>query len=79
MKKTDLLEWLKRNFNLSESIFTGDSMHDAEIFPLMTYSIAPASAFYLAREKADFVTSHRAGEGAVAEACLHIIDKFFKL
>lgn len=71
------LEWLKKNFDLLESVFMGDSMHDAEIFPLMGYSIAPASAFYLAREKANFVTSHKAGEGAVAEACLHIIDKFF--
>lgn len=74
----DRLEWLKKNFNLKESIFMGDSMHDAKIFPLMGYSIAPASAFYLAREKASFVTTHKAGEGAVAEACLHIIERFFK-
>jgi 3-deoxy-D-manno-octulosonate 8-phosphate phosphatase (KDO 8-P phosphatase) len=53
-------------------------MYDAEIFGKMGYSIAPASAFYLALEKADFVTTHRAGEGAVGEACLHIIQKFFK-
>ncbi len=72
------LEWLKKNFNLKESIFMGDSMHDAKIFDHMAYSIAPANAFYLAKEKASFVTTHRAGEGAVAEACLHIIDKFFK-
>lgn len=74
----DRLEWLKNNFDLKESIFMGDSMHDAEIFPLMAYSIAPASAFYIALEKASYVTRHRAGEGAVGEACLHIIDKFFK-
>ena len=72
------LDWLKKNFNLEESIFMGDSLHDAEIFPLMGYSIAPASAFYPALERASFVTRHRAGEGAVGEACLHIIEKFFK-
>ncbi len=71
------LEWLKKNFNLEESVFMGDSMHDAEIFSHMGYSIAPANAFYLAREKASFVTEHRSGEGAVAEACLHIKNKFF--
>lgn len=70
-------EWLKKNFDLKESVFMGDSMHDAEIFPHMGYSIAPGSAFYLARDKADFITKHRAGEGAVAEACLHLIKKFF--
>ncbi|MEK7148087.1 MAG: HAD hydrolase family protein [Patescibacteria group bacterium] len=71
------LEWLNKNFDLRESIFMGDSMHDAEIFGYMGYSIAPANAFYLARDKADFVTTHRSGEGAVAEACLHIKNKFF--
>ena len=72
------LDWFKKNFNLAETIYMGDGMHDAEIFSNVSYSIAPASAFYLAREKASFVTTHKAGEGAVAEACLHIKDKFFK-
>ena len=72
------LEWLKNNFNLEESIFMGDSMHDAEIFPAVGYSIAPANAFYLACDKANFVTRHKAGEGAVAEACLHVLEKFFQ-
>lgn len=74
----DRLDWLKKNFNLAETIYMGDGIHDAAIFDHVAYSIAPANAFYLARDKADFVTSHRAGEGAVAEACLHIIEKFFK-
>jgi 3-deoxy-D-manno-octulosonate 8-phosphate phosphatase (KDO 8-P phosphatase) len=74
----DRLSWLEKNFDLKESVFMGDSMHDAEIFGKMGYSIAPASAFYLALEKADFVTTHRAGEGAVGEACLHLIQEFFK-
>jgi 3-deoxy-D-manno-octulosonate 8-phosphate phosphatase (KDO 8-P phosphatase) len=78
VSEEERVKWLKKNFKLEESVFMGDSMHDAEIFPLMGYSIAPASAFYLAKEKASFVTSHRAGEGAVAEACLHILEKFFK-
>lgn len=73
----DRLGWIKNKFNLEESIFMGDSMHDAEIFPLMGYSIAPCSAFYKAIEKARYVTKHKAGEGAVGEACLHIIEKFF--
>ncbi|MDO8424105.1 MAG: HAD hydrolase family protein [bacterium] len=78
VSEEERLTWLEKNFKLEESIFMGDSMHDAEIFGRMGYSIAPASAFYLARNKASFVTTHRAGEGAVAEACLHILEKFFK-
>lgn len=72
------LEWFKKNFDLAETIYMGDGMHDAEIFGHVGYSIAPGSAFYLAKEKADFVTTHKAGEGAVAEACLHIKDNFFR-
>ena len=72
------LSWLKKNFNLKESIYMGDGIHDAEIFKHVAYRIAPASAFYKAKEKANFVTRSNAGEGAVAEACLHIIDKFFE-
>lgn len=75
--EAERLEYLKKNFKLEESIFMGDSLHDSEIFPFMGYSIAPASAFYPALEKASYVTRHKAGEGAVGEACLHIIEKFF--
>jgi 3-deoxy-D-manno-octulosonate 8-phosphate phosphatase (KDO 8-P phosphatase) len=77
VSERDRLGWLEKKFDLKESVFMGDSMHDAEIFGKMGYSIAPASAFYLALEKADFVTTHRAGEGAVGEACLHLLKKFF--
>jgi 3-deoxy-D-manno-octulosonate 8-phosphate phosphatase (KDO 8-P phosphatase) len=73
----DRLGWLEKNFDLTETAFMGDSMHDAEIFKHVAYSIAPATAFYKALDGADYVTKHRAGEGAVAEACLHIKEKFF--
>ena len=76
--EAERLSWLKKNFDLSQSIYMGDGIHDATIFEHVAYSIAPANAFYLAKDKAQFVTSHRSGEGAVAEACLHIIKKFFK-
>ena len=71
------LIWMKKNFNLAECAYMGDGINDAAIFDHVAYSIAPANAFYLARDKADFVTTHRSGEGAVAEACLHLIKKFF--
>lgn len=74
----DRLSWLKENFNLSKTIYMGDGIYDARIFSNVFYSIAPANAFYIAKKNADFVTKTKAGEGAVAEACLHIIKKFFK-
>jgi len=73
------LSWLQKNFNLRESVYMGDGIYDAIIFDYVGYSIAPANAFYLARDKADFVTNTRAGEGAVAEACLHLMEKFLEI
>ena len=71
------LAWLQQHVDLSTCVYMGDGMHDAEIFDHVAYSIAPADAFYLAREKATFVTKAKAGEGAVAEACLHLLKTFF--
>ena len=76
VSEEDRLLWLQENFDLKECIYMGDGMHDAEIFKYMGYSIAPQNAFYLAREKADYVTKTKSGEGAVAEACLHVLKKF---
>lgn len=73
----DRLTWMKDNFDLSKTIYMGDGIYDAEIFDHVGYSIAPANAFINARKKADFVTKTKSGEGAVAEACLHILKKFF--
>lgn len=71
------LGWLKDNFDLENSVYMGDGIFDAEIFKHVAYSIAPGNAFYLAKNNANYTTESRSGEGAVAEACLHIIEKFF--
>lgn len=77
IKEEERLEWMKKNFDLSKTIYMGDGIYDSFIFKYVKYSIAPNSAFYMAKESADFVTRHNAGEGAVAEACIHLLDKFF--
>ena len=42
------------------------------------YSIAPNNADQLCKKYANFVTK-RSGDRAVAEACVHIPKKFFKI
>jgi len=79
VSESSRLSWLQKNFDLKESAYIGDGIYDAIIFDYVGYSIAPANAFYLARNKADFVTQTRSGEGAVAEACLHLMEKFLEL
>jgi len=72
------LEWLKKNFDLSHCVYMGDGIFDAQAFNYVAYSIAPANAFFLAKKEAQYVTEARSGEGAVAEACWHVIENFFE-
>lgn len=71
------MEWIREHFDPEETIYMGDGIFDPLVFKHVAYSIAPANAFYKTKEAADFVTDARGGEGAVAEACLHILEKFF--
>ena len=73
------VKWMEDNgFEPKESIYMGDGIFDAIVFDKVAYSIAPANAFYIVRKKADFVTESVGGNSAVAEACLHILEKFFE-
>ena len=71
-------QWIKENFNPEETIYMGDGIFDPMVFNEVAYGIAPANAFFKTKEHADFVTSSEGGRGAVAEACWHIMEKFFK-
>lgn len=70
--------WLKKKFKLDETIYMGDGIFDAMVFDKVGYAIAPANAFFKTKKFADYVTKAKGGEGAVAEACWHIMEKFFE-
>jgi len=72
------VEWIKEKFDLKKTIYMGDGIFDPLVFREVGYSIAPANAFYKTKFWADFVTNAKGGEGAVAEACCHILEKFFE-
>ncbi len=69
-------EWMNEKFNLNETIYMGDGIYDPLVFNKVGYSIAPANAFYLTKQYADFITKSEGGSGAVAEAIIHVIEKF---
>jgi len=71
------IHWIKKRFKPEETIYMGDGIFDPLVFKDVAYSIAPANAFFKTKEKANFVTTARGGEGAVAEAVLHILEHFF--
>jgi len=74
----DRIDWIKERFNPHKTIYMGDGIFDILVFKEVSYSIAPANSFIQTKKAADFVTLAKGGEGAVAEACFHIAEKFFK-
>ena len=73
----DRVEWIRKNFDPNECVYMGDGLYDPLVFRAVRYSIAPANASKRTQGEASFVTSSRGAEGAVAEACIHLLDQFF--
>lgn len=75
---TKRYEWINEKWDPQAVIYMGDGIFDHYVFQKVGYSICPSNGFYTARERANFVTQSRGGDRAVAEACLHILEKFFE-
>jgi len=75
---TKRAEWIREHYSLNETIYMGDGIFDHYVFSKVFYSIAPANADSLALERADHVTKREGGNRAVAEAALHVLEKFFE-
>lgn len=71
------LHWLRERYNPTDVVYMGDGIFDPFVFSGVGYGICPANGFHLTRQRADFVTLANGGDRAVAEACLHLLDKFF--
>ena len=71
------IEWIKEHYNPKEVIYMGDGIFDHYVMKEVGYSIAPANSDRMAKEHANYVTERSGGDRAVAEACLHIMKKFF--
>lgn len=73
-KRVQFLEKFKKY----DVIYMGDGHHDLKVFDKVAYSIAPLNALKKVRDKAHYVTKYKASEGAVYDACEHIITKILK-
>lgn len=71
------VEWIADRFPLDAVIYMGDGIFDHYVMKQVGYSIAPANADKFAKQAADYVTERSGGDRAVAEACLHILERFF--
>ena len=75
---TKRIDWIKKNYDLKSVIYMGDGIFDHYVMNEVGYSIAPQNADENAKNQAEYVTKRSGGERAVAEACLHIMTKFFQ-
>lgn len=73
------IDWIAEKYNLDETIYMGDGIYDTLVFDRVGYSIAPANAFFNTKINASYVTNAKGGEGAVAEACVHIFESILKI
>jgi 3-deoxy-D-manno-octulosonate 8-phosphate phosphatase (KDO 8-P phosphatase) len=73
----DRVEWIKNRFDLNDCVYMGDGLYDPIVFRVVKYSMAPANASKRTQSEANYITSSRGSEGAVAEACIHLLDQFF--
>lgn len=71
------VEWIAERYPLESVIYMGDGIFDHYVMAKVGYSIAPANADKNAKAYASFVTERSGGDRAVAEASMHILDKFF--
>lgn len=68
--------WIDEKFGLETTIYMGDGLFDAAVFSHCLYSICPANGLQIAKDQASYVTTRTGGDGAVAEACMHIAERF---
>lgn len=71
------IDWIADKFDPAETIYMGDGIFDHYVMRAVGYSIAPANSHPFALQAASHVTLAKGGERAVAEACLHLLEKFF--
>jgi len=71
------IDWIRDRYQVQNVIYMGDGIFDHYVMREVGYAIAPSNADKLAKQHAHYVTERSGGDRAVAEACLHIMERFF--
>lgn len=72
------IDWIRERWDPRKVIYMGDGIFDHYVARQVAYSIAPANADTVMKESSQFVCKRSGGDRAVAEACLHVMEKFFQ-
>ncbi len=71
-------EFINKKFDFKKTIYIGDGIYDAAILKECFLSICPNDARIEAKKNSNFITASKAGEGAILDASLFIMKKFYK-
>lgn len=71
------IEWIAERYPPERVAYMGDGIFDTRVFQAVGYALAPADADPAALTAADYVTARPGGRRAVAEACLHLMERFY--
>jgi len=74
---TKRVDWLAERYDLARVVFMGDGIFDHLVMRRVGYAIAPQNAHPYAKACAQFITPGAGGQRAVAEACLHLLERFY--
>lgn len=72
------IDWIKEHYKSSDVVYMGDGIFDHYVMREVGYSIAPANADSNAKTVANYITNRKGGDRAVAEASIHLLEKFFE-
>ena len=72
------IDWIKERYDPKSVIYMGDGIFDHYVMKQVGYSISVPNGDKNAKKYADYVTERNGGDRAVAEACLHILERFFR-
>lgn len=71
------VEWIAERYPLESVVYMGDGIFDHYVMREVGYGIATANADRNAKAYASYVTERAGGDRAVAEASLHLLERFF--
>ena len=74
----DRFEYIENLYGFENLIYMGDGIHDSKIIKACMFGIAPNNARREAKDVANYVTESNSCEGAVLDACLQIMEVYFK-
>lgn len=72
------VEWIQERFNPQEVVYMGDGIFDHYVMRNVGYGIATNNADDNAKKYASYITKRNGGDRAVAEVCLHLLEKFYE-